>query len=86
MPGAPGKEAGLDATLAWVATTWPDIDLDSPPDPTRLRQHRRRLVKSPNPGRPQPAPLQSAPAKPPALASLGLPYRRDPWSTIPTIA
>jgi hypothetical protein len=31
MPGAPGKEAGLDATVAWVAATYPDIDLDSPP-------------------------------------------------------
>ena len=29
--GAPGKEAGLDATVAWVAATYPDIDLDSPP-------------------------------------------------------
>jgi ribosomal protein S7 len=28
---APGKEAGLDATVAWVAATYPDIDLDSPP-------------------------------------------------------
>ncbi len=31
VPGAPGKEAGLDATVAWVAATYPDIDLDSPP-------------------------------------------------------
>jgi hypothetical protein len=31
VPGAPGKEAGLDATVAWVARTFPDIDLDSPP-------------------------------------------------------
>jgi hypothetical protein len=31
VPGAPGKEAGLDATVAWVAQTFPDIDLDSPP-------------------------------------------------------
>ena len=30
MPGAPGEEAGLDATVAWVAT-YPGIDLDSPP-------------------------------------------------------
>jgi hypothetical protein len=29
--GAPGKETGLDATVAWVAATYPDIDLDSPP-------------------------------------------------------
>jgi hypothetical protein len=34
VPGAPGKEAGLDATVAWVAATYPDIDLDSP-RPTR---------------------------------------------------
>jgi hypothetical protein len=27
----PGKEAGLEATVAWVARTYPDIDLDSPP-------------------------------------------------------
>ena len=31
VPEAPGKEAGLDATVAWVAATYPDIDLDSPP-------------------------------------------------------
>ena len=31
VPDAPGKEAGLDATVAWVAATYPDIDLDSPP-------------------------------------------------------
>jgi hypothetical protein len=31
VPGAPGREAGLDATIAWVAETYPDIDLDSPP-------------------------------------------------------
>ena len=31
VPGAPGKEAGLEATVAWVAATYPDIDLDSPP-------------------------------------------------------
>jgi hypothetical protein len=31
VPGAPGKEAGLDTTVAWVAATYPDIDLDSPP-------------------------------------------------------
>jgi hypothetical protein len=31
VPGAPSKEAGLDATVAWVAATYPDIDLDSPP-------------------------------------------------------
>lgn len=30
-PGAPGEEAGLDANVAWVAATYPDIDLDSPP-------------------------------------------------------
>ncbi|MFO1049166.1 MAG: toll/interleukin-1 receptor domain-containing protein [Geminicoccaceae bacterium] len=33
VPGAPGKEAGLDATVRWVATTFPEIDLDSPPTP-----------------------------------------------------
>ena len=31
IPGAPGKEAGLDATVAWVAATYPAIDLDSAP-------------------------------------------------------
>ena len=31
VPGALGKEAGLEGTVAWVAATWPDIDLDSPP-------------------------------------------------------
>jgi hypothetical protein len=31
VPSAPGKEAGLDATVAWVAETYPEIDLDSPP-------------------------------------------------------
>ncbi len=31
VPGAPGKEAGLDATVAWLPATYPDIDLDSPP-------------------------------------------------------
>ena len=33
VPGAPGKEAGLDATVQWVAATFPEIDLDSPPTP-----------------------------------------------------
>ena len=33
VPGAPGKEAGLDATVRWVAATFPEIDLDSPPTP-----------------------------------------------------
>ncbi|MFZ1425891.1 MAG: TIR domain-containing protein [Geminicoccaceae bacterium] len=31
MPGVPGKEAGLAATVAWVDANYPDIDLDSPP-------------------------------------------------------
>ena len=31
VPGAPGKDAGLNATVEWVAATYPDIDLDSPP-------------------------------------------------------
>jgi hypothetical protein len=31
VPRAPGKESGLDATIAWVAKTYPEIDLDSPP-------------------------------------------------------
>ena len=31
VPEAPGKEAGLEATVAWVPATYPDIDLDSPP-------------------------------------------------------
>ena len=33
VPGAPGREAGLDATVQWVATTFPEIDLDSAPTP-----------------------------------------------------
>ena len=33
VPGAPGKEARLAATIQWVATTFPEIDLDSPPTP-----------------------------------------------------
>ena len=33
LPAAPGKEAGLAATVRWVATTFPEIDLDSPPTP-----------------------------------------------------
>ena len=33
VPGAPGKEAGLDATVRWVAATFREIDLDSPPTP-----------------------------------------------------
>ena len=33
VPGAPGKEAGLDANVRWIATTFPEIDLDSPPTP-----------------------------------------------------
>jgi hypothetical protein len=31
-PNAPGKEAGLDANLAWLTTAYPAIDLDKPPD------------------------------------------------------
>lgn len=31
VPGAPAKEAGLDAIIAWIAANYPDIDLDSPP-------------------------------------------------------
>ncbi len=30
VPGAPGKEAGLDGTVQWVAETYPEIGLDSP--------------------------------------------------------
>ncbi len=33
MPESPGKEAELDATVRWVAATFPEIDLDSPPIP-----------------------------------------------------
>lgn len=33
VPEAPGKEAGLDATVQWVAARFPEIDLDSPPTP-----------------------------------------------------
>lgn len=31
VPDAPGKEAGLGATVEWVAKTFPEIDLHSPP-------------------------------------------------------
>ena len=31
VPAAPGKEAGPRRHGAWVAATYPDIDLDSPP-------------------------------------------------------
>jgi hypothetical protein len=31
VPGAPGKEAGLDATVRWVAANFPRVDLESPP-------------------------------------------------------
>ena len=47
VPKAPGKEAGLDANVAWVAATYPAIDLDSPPHTSCLRQHRRCLVSDP---------------------------------------
>jgi hypothetical protein len=33
VPGAPGKEAGLNATVAWIAETYPNVDLTSPPEP-----------------------------------------------------
>jgi hypothetical protein len=29
--GGPGKDAGLDATLAWLRNAYPDIDLDAVP-------------------------------------------------------
>ena len=110
MPDAPGKEAGLDATVAWVAETYPDIDLDSPPtspppsaptssmipaverlkvmvDPllarlTAASNSVRRWIGSP--------PRASQPAREAtdscAEAASGSPARRDPCSTVPTIA
>jgi hypothetical protein len=33
VPNAPGKDAGLEATVAWIAKMYPNVDLTSPPEP-----------------------------------------------------
>ena len=86
VPGAPGKEAGLDATVAWVAATYPDIDLDSPPTyPASASTGGAWCTATLQVHHPQSPPPTHTPNLP-ALAALGLPSRRASFSTVPTIA